>query len=53
VVGPLPEAVQITTTFSAGIGIHSSHADAARTVLAYLNSAPADDAKRRHGMDPA
>lgn len=53
VVGALPEAVQITTTFSAGIGVHTTQPDAARAVLAYLSSARAADAKRRHGMEPA
>ncbi|RZJ52582.1 MAG: ABC transporter substrate-binding protein [Acidovorax sp.] len=52
-VGPLPPAIQITTTFSAGIGALSQQADAARELLAYMASPQAADAKRKQGMDPA
>ncbi|MDP3354291.1 MAG: substrate-binding domain-containing protein [Polaromonas sp.] len=57
VVGPLPPAVQITTTFSAGV--HSSvaagspQAERVRGMLDYMCSPQADEAKRRQGMDPA
>jgi len=53
IVGPLPPAIQITTTFSAGIGTQSQQADAARALLAYMASPQAADAKRKQGMDPA
>ena len=53
IAGPLPPAVQITTTFSAGIGVQSQQAGAARELLAYMASPAAADAKRRQGMDPA
>ena len=53
VVGPLPPAIQITTTFSAGIGALSQQADAARALLAYLASPAAAEAKRNQGMEPA
>ena len=53
IVGPLPPAIQITTTFSAGIGALSQQVDAARALLAYMASPQAADAKRKQGMDPA
>ena len=53
IAGPLPPAIQITTTFSAGIGVHSQQADAARALLAYLASPAAADAKQKQGMTPA
>ena len=53
VVGPLPDAVQITTTFSAGIGASSVQADTVRDLLASMGSPAAFDAIRRHGMQPA
>lgn len=52
-VGPLPPAVQIVTTFSAGVGAQTQRPDAARALLAYLCSDAAVAAKRRQGMDPA
>ena len=53
IVGPLPPAIQITTTFSAGIGALSQQADAARALLAYMASPQAAQAKRNQGMEPA
>lgn len=53
IVGPLPPAIQITTTFSAGVGALSQQVDAVRALLAYLASPAAADAKRRQGMEPA
>lgn len=53
IVGPLPASIQITTTFSAGVGAHARQADAARELLAYMASPAAAEAKRRQGMDPA
>lgn len=53
IVGPLPPAIQITTTFSAGVGVHSQQVGAARSLLAYLSSPAAADAKRKQGMEPA
>lgn len=53
VVGPLPAAVQINTTFSAGLCTASRQVDVARGVLGFLASPAAAAAKRRHGMDPA
>ncbi|HEY6086533.1 MAG TPA: substrate-binding domain-containing protein [Burkholderiaceae bacterium] len=53
VLGPLPEAVQIVTTFSAGVCAASGHPDAGRELLDFMASPAAADAKRRQGMEPA
>jgi molybdate transport system substrate-binding protein len=53
VVGSLPDAIQIVTTFTAGVCAASASPLAARDLLAFLASPAADDAKRRHGMEPA
>lgn len=52
IVGPLPPAIQITTTFSAAIGSRSEQAPQVRALLQYMASADAAAAKRRQGMDP-
>jgi molybdate transport system substrate-binding protein len=49
----MPEAVQIVTTFSAGICAGSLQADAVRRLLDFMASPDASDVKRRHGMEPA
>lgn len=53
VIGPLPEAVQITTVFSAGLCAGSPHGETVRGMLGFMASAEADEVKRRHGMAPA
>jgi molybdate transport system substrate-binding protein len=53
VLGPLPEPVQIVTTFSGGLCATSGQAEAVRQWLAFLASPDAEDAKRRQGMGPA
>lgn len=51
--GPLPPAIQINTTFSAALGLGSAQADAARALLAWLASPGTAAVKQRHGMAPA
>jgi len=53
VVGRLPEAIQIVTTFSAGVCTVSQQGEAMRGMLEYMASPVAAQAKRRHGMEPA
>ena len=57
VVGPLPLAIQITTTFSAGIptrvSADSSTAKQVRELLDFMTSPLATKYKQRHGMEPA
>ena len=53
VLGPLPAAVRITTTFSAGVCSASRQPQAARDLIEFLASPQASEAKRRFGMTPA
>ncbi len=53
VIGPLPAAVQITTTFSAAIASQSARAQEAARFIAFLAAPEAAELKRRHGMEPA
>ncbi len=53
VLGPLPPAIQITTTFSAGVSVTSIQAEAVRELLAFMASPVVDEVKRRNGMAPA
>lgn len=53
IAGPLPEPIQITTVFSAGIGLNTPRADAVRALLAFMTSREADAAKQRQGMAAA
>ena len=52
-VGPMPAAVQITTTFSGAVCKTSSRPEAVRAMLAFMASPEAVAAKRRNGMEPA
>ena len=51
--GPMPPATQIVTTFSGGVCTGSAQAETVRALLAFMASSEAADAKRRQGMDPA
>ena len=51
--GMLPPAVQIVTTFSAGVCSASTQPEAARALLAFMTSPETAAAKRRQGMEPA
>lgn len=53
VVGPLPPAIQIPTTFSAGRCAASTQAPAVQGLLSYLTSPAAASVYQRHGMTPA
>ena len=52
-IGGLPEAVQIVTTFSAARATVSAQADAVQAFLAFAASPATADLKKRHGMSPA
>jgi len=53
VIGPLPDGIQIITTFSGGVCTASSQAEAVRQMLEFMASGEATEAKRRNGMEPA
>ena len=53
VVGLLPPAIQIITTFSAGLSVASTQPEAVREMLAFMASPAAAEVKRRNGMGPA
>jgi len=53
VVGPLPDAIQLVTVFTAAICTQSKGRNATRELLAFLALPAADAAKARHGMEHA
>jgi molybdate transport system substrate-binding protein len=50
-IGPLPAAVQIITTFSGALCTGSERAGEVRQMLAFMASSEAAEARRRHGME--
>ncbi len=52
VLGPLPPAIQMITTFSGAVATASARPADARALLDFLASPDAADTKRRFGMDP-
>ena len=53
VIGAMPPGLQIITTFSGGVCAASTQPEAARALLDFICSPAADEARRRHGMQPA
>lgn len=52
IVGPLPDDIQIITTFSGAICATSRQPDAVRALLRHMASPASAEAKRRQGMEP-
>ncbi|SOE97144.1 molybdate transport system substrate-binding protein [Burkholderia sp. D7] len=56
IIGSLPPEIQVITVFSAAIcttGTTAESADAAKSLLSFLQSSRADSTKLSHGMEPA
>jgi len=53
VIGTLPPGCDFITIFSAGVCATATQSDAARAMLDFMSSPAVDEAKRRHGMEPA
>ena len=53
VLGPLPDAIQTMTVFSGGVCAASAQQEAARKLLAFMNSPQVAQLKREHGMEPS
>lgn len=51
-VGPLPEAVQRATMFSAGIATNAKNVDAAKALIRYLSSDAVAPTIRKTGLEP-
>ena len=49
----MPAACDIVTTFSAGLCARALQPEAARALIAFLQSPETAELKRRHGMEPA
>ncbi len=53
VLGPLPEAIQTITTFSAGVNTRCVQPEVAAQLLSFMCLPAATAVKRRYGMEPA
>jgi molybdate transport system substrate-binding protein len=53
VIGPLPKAAEIITTFSGAVCATCMQRDATRELLLFMASPPTADSKRRQGMEPS
>jgi molybdate transport system substrate-binding protein len=50
-VGPIPEDLQLVTTYAAGVGAKSAHPDAARRLLSYLAKPAVQTSLKANGFD--
>jgi len=53
VLGPMPPGLEIVTTFAGAVCTASTQPEAARALLDFIRSPAADQARQRHGMQPA
>jgi ABC-type molybdate transport system substrate-binding protein len=51
-VRPIPEAVQLVTTYSAAVATNSKHPDEARKLIAYFSSPEAAPVLTKLGLQP-
>jgi molybdate transport system substrate-binding protein len=52
IVGPLPDAIQMVTLFTAGIPATASHAEAARAAIGFLTTPAAKSVIKAKGLEP-
>lgn len=51
-VGKIPEPLQSITRYAAGVPVNAEHPEAAKRLLAYLQSGDAQAVARATGLDP-